>query len=66
MCIICVELSNNKLSSSEARRNLGEMRTVLDEEHVMEVYRKIWDKEDEEKMDVDIHWFEHDTYGDTD
>ena len=66
MCIICVELSNNKLSTSEARRNLGEMRTVLDEEHVMEVYRKIWDKEDEEKMDLYILWVEHDTYGDTD
>ena len=59
-------MSNNKLSTSEARRNLEEMKTVLDEEHVMEVYRKIWDKEDEEKMDADIHWFEHDTYGDTD
>jgi hypothetical protein len=48
MCLICVELTKNTLTSQEARRNLGEMRTSIDDEHRIEVLRKIWDKEDEE------------------
>jgi len=48
MCLICVELRKNALTSVEARKNLGEMRSVIDEGHRMEVLRRIWDKEDEE------------------
>ena len=62
MCLICVELTKNTLTSQEARRNLGEMRTSIDDEHRIEVLRKIWDKEDEEY----IHWYEDTKYGDTD
>ena len=48
MCLICVELRKGALTSVEARKNLGELRTVIEEEHRMEVLRRIWDKEDEE------------------
>jgi hypothetical protein len=48
MCIICVELTKNKLTSLEARRNLGEFRETLEQEHKLEVLRNIWKKEDEE------------------
>jgi len=48
MCLICVELKKDNLTSREARRNLGEMRNVVGKEHRLEVLRNIWDKEDRE------------------
>ena len=36
MCIICVQLEQDKLTSFEARRNLGEMYSVLGD-HAEEV-----------------------------
>mgnify|MGYP003628115417 FL=1 len=48
MCLICVELTKNKLTAMEARRNLGEWLHTLDKEHRYEVLREIWKKEDEE------------------
>ena len=48
MCIICVELQKNKLTSLEARSNLREMGSTIKEDHRMEVLQLIWDKEDEE------------------
>ena len=48
MCLICVELSKNKLTVEEARRNLGEMYTDMTKDHVREVLRLIWQKEDQE------------------
>ena len=54
MCIICVELSKNKLTPREARRNLGEMIHVIDEEHRLEVLRNIWKAEDEEDQKNDL------------
>jgi len=62
MCLICAELSKNKLTSLEARRNLKEMRQVIKPEHRIEVLKMIWEKEDEEY----IHWYEDKRYGDTD
>ena len=47
MCLICVELSKNKLTPLEARRNLGEMVIVIEKKHRMEVLHAIWEKEDE-------------------
>ena len=41
MCIICVELDKNKLTPWEAKRNLSEMRSNLDEKHAREVEEKI-------------------------
>tara|TARA_R110000737_G_scaffold233598_1_gene246767 strand:+ start:149 stop:325 length:177 start_codon:yes stop_codon:yes gene_type:complete len=48
MCLICAELSKNILTVEEARRNLGELYTDMDKDHVHEVLRLIWQKEDEE------------------
>tara|TARA_Y100001938_G_C8092476_1_gene435910 strand:- start:1708 stop:1899 length:192 start_codon:yes stop_codon:yes gene_type:complete len=48
MCIICVELQKNKLTSFEARSNLREIGPTIQEDHRMEVLQLIWDKEDEE------------------
>jgi hypothetical protein len=49
MCLICVELTKNKLTSKEARRNLEEMHEGIDRDHVFEILRAIWKKEDEEE-----------------
>ncbi len=62
MCLICVELTTNKLTALEARNNLKEMRSVLPAEHRIEVLKMIWDKEDEEYM----NWYDQNRYGDTD
>ena len=48
MCLICVELTKNKLTVEEARRNLGEMYTQMDKDHIYEILQLIWKKEDEE------------------
>ena len=62
MCLICVELKQDKLTALEARRNLGELYTTMEKDHVHEVLKLIWSKEDEEY----IHWYEDNRYGDTD
>jgi hypothetical protein len=51
MCLICAQLESNKLTHSEARANLGELYTELDKEHVHEVLKLIWQKEDEERWE---------------
>lgn len=56
MCLICVELTKNKLTANEARRNLEEMHEDLDKEHIFEILRAIWKKEDEEGDSFDV-WF---------
>jgi hypothetical protein len=45
MCIICVDLAKQKLTSAEGRRALGEMRGQLDAAHVREVEQKITEAE---------------------
>ena len=52
MCLLCVELTKNKLTSEEARRNLGEMHVDIDKKHILELLKKIWELEDKEKEDV--------------
>ena len=49
MCLICAELTKNKLTAFEARRNLGEARAGLKKDHILEVLKLIWQKEDEEE-----------------
>ena len=49
MCIICVELTKDKLTSLEARRNLGEMKNSIEEDHRFEVLKLIWKKEEEQE-----------------
>tara|TARA_B100000287_G_scaffold260647_1_gene245169 strand:+ start:339 stop:527 length:189 start_codon:yes stop_codon:yes gene_type:complete len=62
MCLICAELKQDKLTAIEARRNLGELYSTMDKNHVHEVLKMIWDKEDEEY----VHWYEDSKYGDSD
>jgi len=52
MCLICVEIKKNKLTSVEARRNLGELRESLKKKHILEVLHLIWQKEDEEEEEL--------------
>jgi len=52
MCLICAQLKNDKLTSAEARANLGELQTELDKEHIHEILRLIWRKEDKEWEDL--------------
>ena len=49
MCLICVEIQKNKLTSLDARRNLSEVRTGLTKAHTLKVLKLIWKKEDEEQ-----------------
>ena len=48
MCLICIDLDRQKLTSVEARRNLGEVFEKMEEEHIIEVIEKIWVQEDRE------------------
>ena len=63
MCIICIDLLKDNLSSSEARRNLGELHTVLSKEHIHSVLQLIWKKEDDEYAE---QYHNDDTYEGTD
>jgi hypothetical protein len=65
MCIICVDIRKDKLTSKEARRNLGELYTAMERDHIYEVLRLIWRKEDQEYAEE----YENNQcayYGDTD
>ena len=57
MCLICVQLEENKLTSVEARRNLGELIETLEKEHIHEVLQNIWKKEDQEYEEA---WYNYD------
>lgn len=48
MCLICIEMDKQRLSSQEALRNFKEMKTDLGKEHEKEVKQKIFDKMIEE------------------
>ena len=62
MCLICTELKQDKLTALEARRNLGELYTTMQKDHIHELLKLIWNKEDEEYM----NWHEDTRYGDSD
>jgi len=49
MCIICVDLTKDRLTPLEARNNLGEMRDSIEKDHRLEVLKLIWKKEEEEE-----------------
>ena len=55
MCLICVDLGREKLTSMEARRNLGEVYTHMKKRHILEVLRKIWVQEEKELKAFDEH-----------
>ena len=48
MCIICIDLMKDRLTSVEARKNLNEMHTTISKEHIHNVLQLIWKKEDDE------------------
>lgn len=41
MCLICIELAKQAMTTTEARRALGEMRVQLDRAHLAEVEAKL-------------------------
>jgi len=47
VCIICVEFEMSRLTIVEARRNLAEMKEVLDDQHVEEIEKMLDEKEAE-------------------
>ena len=53
MCIICVQLDKEVLTTREAWRNLSEMKESVGEEHTQEVVDKIWDRLHDRMFDVD-------------
>ena len=55
MCLICIDLQKQKLTSFEARRNLGEIHTTLDKDHIIEVLKEIWRREDAEFQNKDFN-----------
>jgi len=55
MCIICVDLTKDKLTYKEARRNLSEVGSTIEPEHRIEVLKLIWKKEDDELLGDD-YW----------
>tara|TARA_R110002074_G_scaffold142157_2_gene288608 strand:- start:757 stop:939 length:183 start_codon:yes stop_codon:yes gene_type:complete len=50
MCLICVEITRDRLTSAEAFRNLRELCIDMDEEHFAEVIEKIIDLEQQERV----------------
>jgi len=44
MCIICIDLEKERLSTQEAFRNLNEMYDSLDEEHIKEVVEILFER----------------------
>ena len=58
MCIICIDLERERLSTQEAFRNLNEMYDSLGEEHVLEVVEKLFDRihsrmnDEDEELDL--------------
>ena len=55
MCLICIDLDLERLSSKEARRNLGEVYKSMENEHIMQVIRKIWKQEDKELTEFEVY-----------
>ena len=62
MCIICVDIEKNKLTSLEARRNMREIASILPDEHKIELLRRIWDKEEEERRESHLRPEEEEEY----
>jgi hypothetical protein len=54
MCLICVEFEMSRLTVAEARRNLREMASSIDEEHIEEIERLLTEKEIEQMDDEEF------------
>lgn len=53
MCMICVEFQKARMTTTEARRALGEMIEGLDPEHIDEVEELLTRAEEEEAFQKD-------------
>lgn len=53
MCMICVEFQKARMTTTEARRALGEMIEGLDPEHIDEVEELLTRAEEEEALQKD-------------
>tara|TARA_R110000824_G_scaffold336557_2_gene523074 strand:+ start:140 stop:328 length:189 start_codon:yes stop_codon:yes gene_type:complete len=62
MCLICVDLQKDKITSEEARSNLDELHSTMKKGHIHEVLQLIWKKEDDEYAEE----YNFDNHGDTD
>ena len=61
MCIICIDLQKEKLTSKEARRHMFELRSELSDEHKLELLRAIWkteEKEDNAEYNDLLEWLQ--------
>ena len=67
MCLICIDMQKDKLTSSEARKNLEETHEAMSKEHIFEVLKLIWKKESGEQEEM-WSWYENNNseYEDTD
>lgn len=54
MCLICFDFEMSRLTVTEARRNLREMASSIDEEHVEEIERILTEKEIEQMDDEEF------------
>tara|TARA_R110000824_G_scaffold25124_3_gene87825 strand:- start:206 stop:391 length:186 start_codon:yes stop_codon:yes gene_type:complete len=48
MCLICLELSRGFLTPDEALTNLNEMSSEIEDEHIDEILKEIFTKQEEE------------------
>jgi hypothetical protein len=58
MCIICVQLQQNKLTSKEARHNFYEMIGEINQGHhrvVADLIEEVWAEEEREKFKYESH-----------
>jgi hypothetical protein len=58
MCIICVQLQQDKLTAREARRNFYEMIGEIDQSHQQKVADLIdqkWEEEERDKFNYETH-----------
>ena len=58
MCIICVQLQQNKLTAREARQNFYEMIGEIDQHHqqkVADLIDKRYEEEEREKFNYEPH-----------
>jgi len=58
MCIICVQLQQNKITSKEARNNFYEMIGEIGQDHhqvVVDLIDQAWAEEEKERFQYEPH-----------
>ena len=51
MCLICVQYQSGKLTPKEALRNIGEMKSYIDQGHFEETVKFLNEEKDKEEWD---------------